>query len=395
MKIFQFPSGTTKISKNEFTKVFSEYERVEIPGTVFKINARFDNDESSRFLVKELVLNEGLQSLSLFANRTFSVNVPNSLLEIQTNALLPRVLCLSQSFQKLSLGLNGVEYLQAYSDSEVRYCFEKDSKLKHYVYLGEKIPPKQYLFSDIPAGCVIHVESNKMAEKVLKKGGFDVSKVYVIPDALEWKDFPADKLALTMEEYNPESRITPAQVKLQKEKAEKQAREAAEKIQQKRERNKGKILSEMMLPLVNAYLSDKDLEYKVSKEVREGVLDIQFQFSKDLYMRAGIQSERPEDSLRQIVEAALKIRDLYTRYQADIASLHICVRESCGINNDNAYMSIPLANKVFVTGKMRIESLAADAAAIITVANDLRLILDDFASKAMSLIITNKERLWL
>lgn len=390
MKIFQFPSGTTKISKNEFTKVFSEYERVEIPGSVLRIDARFDNAETSGFIVKQLVLNKGILSLKLFANSAISVNVPLSLLEIETSAQLPRVLCLPDTFNRLYWHINGVEYLQAHSDSEVRYCFQ-DSKLKHYVYLGEKISPKQYLFSQIPAGCVIHVESNKMAEKVLKKGGFDVSKVYVVPDALEWKDFPADKLALTMEEYNPESLITSAQIKLQREKSQK----AAEKIQQERERNKGKMLREIMLPLVNDYLSDKDLEYKISKEVREGVLDIQFQFSKDLYMRAGIQSECPEESLGQIVDAALKVRDLYTRYQADIASLHICVRESCGFDHDCPYMSIPLANKVFVTGKMRIESIAADAAAIISVANDLRIILDDSASIAMSLIITNIERLWL
>lgn len=55
-----------------------KYERVEIPGTVFRINARFDNDESSHFIVKKLVMNEGVQSLMLFAHRRFSVNVPKS-----------------------------------------------------------------------------------------------------------------------------------------------------------------------------------------------------------------------------------------------------------------------------------------------------------------------------
>ena len=146
MKTFKFPVGTTKIDKKELNEVFSKYERVEIPGTVFRIDARFDNNDSSRFVVKELVLNEGTQSLILFANSALSVNVPKSLLEIETNAQLPRVLCLPENFIRLNWGINGVEYLQAHGVSEVRYCFGKNSIIKHYVLLGKKLTPKKYLF---------------------------------------------------------------------------------------------------------------------------------------------------------------------------------------------------------------------------------------------------------
>lgn len=393
MKTFSFPSGTDKISKKELAKVFTEYERVEIPGSVLRIDARFDNAETSGFIVKQLVLNEGLLSLKLFAGSAISVNVPQSLQEIETNAQLPRVLCLPDAFNKLHWHINGVEYLQAHCEAEVRYCFN-DSKLKHYVYLGEKISPKQYLFSYIPVGCVIHVESTKMAEKVLKKGGFDVSKVYVVPDAIEWKDFPADKLAMTMEEYNPASRVAPAQIKLQEEKAAEQAHKAAELVHYERERNKGRIIGNMLLPFVNDFLKDKDLEYKVSRKVREGKLDIQFHFSVNLFMLAGIQSENPKESLGQIMDAAQRVSDLYARYKEDMATLSIWIRESCGIDNDCPYMSIPLAENIYVMGNMRIESLAADAVTIISFANELKVILDDSACKGMKLIISSQNNLW-
>lgn len=393
-KKFKFPAGTTKIDKKELAKVFSEYERVEIPGTVFRFDARFDNNEISCFIVKELVLNEGIQSLILFANNTLSVNVPKSLLEIQTNALLPQVLCLPESFNKLCWHINGVEYLQAYSDSDVRYCFRDSKKLKHYVYLGKKISPKHYLFSEIPAGCVIHVESEKMAKSVLKKGGFDVSKVFVIPDALEWKDFPADKLALTMEEYNPESRITSTQTALIEKKFEEQKRQTEEFAQMERERSKGKIMRGMLLPLVENFMSDKGLEYKVSKIVREGGLNIQFKLATDLYIVSGIKQESPEESLGCIVEAVLKIKDLHSQYKEDIATLSIRVKSSSGWDNDRPYMSIPLMEE-YVTGNMRMTSLATDATTITSFAQEMKVILEDLTSKQIKLTFKDKELFWL
>lgn len=393
MKTFKIPAGTTKIDKKELKEVFAKYERVEIPGTVFRIDGRFDINDSSRFVVKELVLNEGTQSLILFANNTPSVNVPKSLLEIETNAQLPRVLCLPESFIKLTSNINGVEYLQAYSDSEVRYCF-RGSKLKHYIYLGERISPKYYLFDGIPEGCVIHVESEKMAKSVLKKGGFDVSKVYVVPDALEWKDFPADKLALTMEEYNPESRITSAQTALIEKKFEEQKRKTEEFAQMVRERNKGKIMSGMLLPLVENFMSDKGLEYNVSKIASEGKLTIQFKLANDLYIISGISIESPEESLGGIVEAVNKYRDLHSRYKEDMAALSIRIKQSSGWDKDRPYMSIPLAENVYVTGKMRMASLTADATTIMTYAQELKLILDDSTKKGIRLEFSDQKR-WL
>lgn len=393
MKTFKIPAGTTKIDKKELKEVFAKYERVEIPGTVFRIDGRFDINDSSRFVVKELVLNEGTQSLILFANNTPSVNVPKSLLEIETNAQLPRVLCLPESFIKLTSNINGVEYLQAYSDSEVRYCF-RGSKLKHYIYLGERISPKYYLFDGIPEGCVIHVESEKMAKSVLKKGGFDVSKVYVVPDALEWKDFPADKLALTMEEYNPESHITSAQTALIEKKFEEQKRKTEEFAQMVRERNKGKIMSGMLLPLVENFMSDKGLEYNVSKIASEGKLTIQFKLANDLYIISGINIESPEESLGGIVEAVNKYRDLHSRYKEDMAALSIRIKQSSGWDKDRPYMSIPLAENVYVTGKMRMASLTADATTIMTYAQELKLILDDSTKKGIRLEFSDQKR-WL
>ncbi len=394
MNTFQFPAGTSQISKKELKEAFSKYERVEIPNTVLRINVRFDNDESSRFIVKELVLNEGIQCLTLFANRRFSVNVPKSLLEIETNTLLPRVLCLPENFIRLNWGINGVEYLQAYGESEVRYCFGKNSKIKHYVLLGKKLTPKKYLFDNIPAGCVIHVESEKMAKSVLKKGGFDVSKVYVIPDALEWKDFPADKLALTMEEYNPASRITWAQITLLEKKVEEAKHKAEEFAKKERERSKAKIMGGMLLPLVENFMSDKGIEYKVAKIACEGELTIQFKLAEDLFVLSGIKPECPEESLGHIVDAALKLRDMYSRYQEDIAALFIWIRRSCGFNRRNPFMSIPLAENVYVTGNMRMTSLATDATTITTFAQELKLILDDSVKKGIRLEFQDQER-WL
>lgn len=397
MTTFQFPAGTTQISKQELAEAFINYERVEIPGTVYVIDIQFDHDiKSLGFNIKELVLNEGIQRLRLLSDKPFKVNVPKSLLEIQTNVCLPQVLCLPQSFGKLNwgLGLNGVEYLQAYSDSDVRYCFHK-SKLKHYVYLGNKISAKSCIFEGIPDGCVIHVESNKMAEKVLKKGGFDISKVYVIADAAEWKDFPAEKLALSMEEYNPSYRITPAQTHLLEEMVEEQERKAVQVAQEERVLSKGKIMGGMLHPFVEKFLSDKDLVYKVSKTVTEGELSIQFTLSKDLYILSGIKSESPEESLRNIVDAVQKVKDLYTRYKDDIASLSICISESCGWDRDHPYMSIPLKKDLYVRGNMRMKSLATDASTITLFANELELILDDSASNQIKLTFSNQERLWL
>lgn len=392
-KKFKFPAGTTKIGKKELAKAFSEYERVEIPRTVLKIEAWFNNDEISRFVVKELVLHEGVQSLHLNANATCSMNVPKSLRIINTNLCLPRILCLPETFNCLQRELNGVEYLQAYSDSEMYYCFHDSKKLRHYVYLGKKISPKHDLFSEIPAGCVIHVESEKMAKSVLKKGGFDVSKVFVIPDALEWKDFPADKLALTMEEYNPESRITSTQTALIEKKFEEQKRQAEEFAQMERERSKGKIMRGMLLPLVENFMSDKGLEYKVSKIVKDGVLLIQFLLANDLYIVSYINAENSEESLGGIVEAVNKYRELHSRYKEDIAALSIRIKQSSGWDKDRPYMSIPLVEK-YVTGNMRMTSLAADATTITTFAQEVKLILDDSAKKQIKLDFCDREIVW-
>lgn len=340
MKTFKFPAGTTKIDKKELKEVFSKYERVEIPGTVFRIDGRFDNNDSSRFVVKELVLNEGTQSLILFANNTPSVNVPKSLLEIETSAQLPRVLCLPENFIRLNWGINGVEYLQAYGESEVRYCFDKNSKIKHYVLLGNKLTPKQYLFDNIPDGCVIHVESEKMAEKVFKKGGFDVTKVYVIADAQEWKDFPADKLALTMEEYDPESRILPLQKKIREQKLQQRAEKERRTQEERRQRQKDKMVASMTKPIIQAALEplcDSCTISKVDNDRDTITVSVSLDAIKWFDHRDRLVGTRLEisSSMDNIVENAQKmakvlsgLKDFFQRYAGDMERLEMRMQES-------------------------------------------------------------------
>lgn len=134
--------------------------------------------------------------------------------------------------------------------------------------------------------------------------------------------------------------------------------------------------------------------HTVSKIVRECELAIQFQLAKDIYILSGINPENPDESLGGIVEAVQKIRDLHSQYKDDIASLHININASCGFDNDRPYMSIPLAENVFVRGNMRMKSLTSDAATITSFAQGLKLILDDSANKGIRFVISNQDRLW-
>lgn len=378
MKTFKFPAGTSQISKKELAKVFSEYERVEIPGTVFRVNARFDNNEISRFIVKELVLNEGILSLILFANNTLSVNIPKSLLEIHTNALLPQVLCLPESFNKLCYYINGVEYLQAYSNSDVRYCFG-DSKLKHYVYLGEKNSRLLYLFDNIPAGCVIHVESKNMARNVLKK--VNVDKVYVIPDALEWKDFPADKLAQTMEEYDPESRILTKQIELREEKRRKEAEEALKQQEMERKERKDMMVASMAKPIIESTfcsLCDKIQVASMSQENANGeevikvrllISDIQWITSDDKTESTEFYIEIPLSDVAYNAEKAVavvkQLKDVFGRNQQLMQSMET------GLNitlipkeNTRPMLVLPVGNGNSISAYLNWDTMTEDSKAM-------------------------------
>lgn len=385
MKTFQFPAGTTQISKKELKEAFSQNERVEIPGTVFRISARFDNDESTRFAIKELVLNEGIQSLILFSHKSFSVNVPKSLLEIETSALLPRVLCLPENFIRLNGGINGVEYLQAYGESEVRYCFNRNSKIRHYVLLGKKLTPMQHLFDYIPAGCVIHVESEKMGEKVLKRGGFDISEVYVIPDALEWTNFPADKLAMTAEEYDPESRLLPLQKELREEKLREIAEMERQRQQQERQRQKNRIISSMAVPVIKAALEplcdswtisriDNDVE---TTTVRLSPAGIKWQDYNNMPMITRLELSSSTDTIAENAPKMAKVlgelKDFFQRNAQDMKRMKMKIDKD---TNPRAHVdwNIFLATRckgITIVATMNRDSIAEDSKVFATISAEL------------------------
>lgn len=261
-KKYTFPKGTTSIPPKELHEVFRKYEIVEIPGTVSEVRTRLTNIDLKSVL-KELILHEGTVALNVTIDKSVRYNIPSTLLDIACPGTAPKVVCLSIGLHKAHFcNFCEIEYLQAHTNSDVRYNRFRD--LKHFVYLGSTI--KNWVhspFDNIPAGCVIHVENMKMAMSVLKK--CDVLKHYVVVDAEEWKDFPAEKLGLTMEAYNPESRILPEQItmreekKLQLEAEEKEKQEEARNIQKQKmiASIAEKVVALVLKPLVGPNSPDK------------------------------------------------------------------------------------------------------------------------------------------
>lgn len=127
--------------------------------------------------------------------------------------------------------MTGVTHLQVHHPAAVSIFGYQGMPLQHYVILGNKLSLKWNLFYMIPEGTVIHVESEDMARRVLKRNEFDPDKIFVITDAMEWKGFPADKLSLAMSQYNPESRVSKAQIKARAEKRKKEAEKYQKAIQ--------------------------------------------------------------------------------------------------------------------------------------------------------------------
>jgi len=256
---YTFPEGISSIDQKDLHEAFCNYEIVEIPGSVANVKTFwyiFGKDPRKQVL-KRLILNEGTVSLYAKMERRFEYNIPSTLIQIECTGMVQRVLCLKNGFMKAHFSnFDEVEYLQTYTSADMRYASLKH--LKHYVYLGEKMRNWSTAtpFEGVPSGCVFHVENETMAKSVLKK--CDVLNHYVVVDAAEWKDFPADKLALSMEEYNPESRILPEQIKMREKKKKQQKEEEEKKRAKERQRNKEELIKEMseqmILPKLEALL---------------------------------------------------------------------------------------------------------------------------------------------
>lgn len=241
-----FPEGIQTIDKNDMIEALTSYDSIEIPGSVREVNISMVNgyDTSKQIKTREIVLHEGTISVRNTESHHFAINIPDSLIEIE-GFQAPKVCSLPLSFRK-AYHVSGIEYLQAYPQADVRYPW--DDMLKHFVLLGEELPYIVHRFEHVPDGCVIHVESNNMAETVLKY--VDANKVYVIPDACEWRNFPADKLQLTMEEYNPESRLTPRQIEIRKAKEAECAAEEAKRQEKMRQEGKERSIRKMVEPII-------------------------------------------------------------------------------------------------------------------------------------------------
>jgi len=275
MANYCFPDGIISISREEMQEAICNYDTIEIPGTVREIDVTSDATKEVR--TKSIILHEGTVSIKNSGSHRFIINIPDSLMEIE-GLQIPRVSSLPLSFRR-AYHVSGIEYLQAYPQADIRYPW--DDQLKHFVLLGDELPYVIHRFEHVPDGCVIHVESEQMAEKVLRY--VDAEKVYVIPDAEEWRDFPADKISLSIEEYNPESRLVQRQTELRRAKqAEREAEEEKrqEKLRQEgKERSIRKMVEPVIMPLLEKLLGHQETvvdwryqetHYKYSISVSEG-----------------------------------------------------------------------------------------------------------------------------
>ncbi len=278
---YTFSEGTRQIKAADMEKALLNYDGIVIPGSVE--NVRIDTSKISQPIrAAEIILNEGVRTLNIYSDKRIVFNMPTTLLKIKTRGEAypnSNVLCLPSGFQELDI-IGGVEYLQAWDSCSVGPVY-LPRRIKHYVLLGNKLSLKRFAFWGCPKGMVLHVESNKVALSILKKWkrefdcannwyGYrmDVSlfNAVVVPDADEWKDFPKDKLSLTLEEYNAESRVLPKQQMLRKEALEflnPKIRARKEKERDLQE-NKGYYTFEKeFLDVVNPALKPLNVSYKL------------------------------------------------------------------------------------------------------------------------------------
>jgi len=136
----------------------------------------------------------------------------------------PEVLTLPDTCMKVS-GLRGTRFLQVHYQTDIRDCPD----LCHVVMLGNKASTKRSLFQELPTGCVLHVENHSIAKTIINKVYRD--DIYVIPDALDWKDFPAHLRDMSQQQYAPESLLLPEQRDIRKCLERRRANEAKNKMQ--------------------------------------------------------------------------------------------------------------------------------------------------------------------
>ena len=283
-KKFKFPKGTTTISPKEMEEALCNYEIVEVPGTVSKVQVKAEG-QGRKFIAKELILHEGTLELD-FGNSSQNIryNVPKSVHTIICfcrgvcdGFMAPKVLCLNLGFRRAT-GLKGVEYLQHHSLSCVNWSFRN---LKHYVYLGTTMNRKEDQFARLTPGTVIHVENKTVAKSVLKR--VNIFETYVVVDAQEWKDFPADKLALTMEEYDPESRILPLQKKMREEELQEKAEKERQEREEERQRQKERMAASITKPIITEALSPLCDKLQIASGIYENANGEEFVMARLLF----------------------------------------------------------------------------------------------------------------
>lgn len=345
----KIPKGTTTISPQEMAEALCNYEVVEIPGTVRKVLVSAD-EKGRKFIAKELIFHEGTLELRLpYTTQNIQYNVPKSVREIRCNFRYnddtpngfqaPKMLCLNDDFQYAE-GLTGVEYLQHHNSS----CVAKShfTNLKHYVYLGSTINQKGGQFERL-SGAVIHVENEKVAKSILKRTDtFEtlIFNSYVVVDAQEWKDFPADKLALTMEEYDPESRILPLQKKMREMKLQAKAEKERKEQEEERQRQKGKMIASMTKPIIQAALEplcDGCMISKVDNDKQTVTARVSLDAIKWFDNRGRLVGTRLEisssmdntaENAQKMAKVLSKLKDFFQRYAGDIERLGMRMQES-------------------------------------------------------------------
>lgn len=346
-KKLKFPKGITTISPQEMADALCNYEVVEVPGTVRKVLVNAE-EKDRKFIAKELILHEGTLELRLpYTTQNIQYNVPKSVREIRcsfrydddtpSGFQAPKMLCLDADFQYAE-GLTGVENLQHHNSACV--ACSKFKNLKHYVYLGSTINQKGgwRQFSNLTPGAIIHVENEKVAKSMLKR--CNIFDNYVVVDAQEWKGFPADKLALTMKEYDPESRILPLQKKMREEKLREKAEKERQEQEEKRQKQKDKMVASMTKPIIQAALEPLCDSCTISQidndrdtiTVSVSLDAIRWHDHRDRLVGTRLEISSSMDNIAENIQKMAKVlsglKDFFQRYAQDMERLKMRIRES-------------------------------------------------------------------
>ncbi|MDO4497602.1 MAG: hypothetical protein Q4B58_07235 [Bacteroidales bacterium] len=385
-KIYKFPEGTTSVKPIEINKALCLNDVVEFPGSIVNITVK-PSAYAQRVKAQELIFHEGIREIVLGPGCPFKYNIPKSAIKIdsimydsQEKPIGPRVLCLDEKVQQ-AYGLYGVEYLQGWNTSEIRYL--NAEKLKHYVFLG-KGRLKSYAFNNLPEGCVIHVENVTMAKKVMKVCSIHAD---VVPDALEWKDFPKEKLALTAEEYNSSSRILPEQIKLREEWAHEKEEQKRQEEDSIRQYKKQQLMAGMADTILQPLLKPAGFDYSVQMNEDLATCTIEISVIQNLWDRYGTLWMEARIPLDQVAQYAQELCDMTTRIgefhmrQHGVMELHnityaLPLHRSTRISSDipPCGLSLPMSGGQ-LTASLRQEHLLDDVQTIKQFADELNALL--------------------